>query len=47
VLGGKPLPSAPGTLFLWHDGQSNVGHIHPDDNRSLMTIGEVIDAWRK
>lgn len=46
VLGGKPLPSDLETFFSWHDGQRAVAHIHPDDNRSLMTVGEIIDAWK-
>jgi cell wall assembly regulator SMI1 len=46
VLGGKPLPRDLETFFHWHDGQSGVAHIHPGDNRSTMTIDEVIDAWK-
>ena len=34
------------TIYKWHNGQSYEYSINQDDNRSLLPINEVIEAWR-
>jgi cell wall assembly regulator SMI1 len=46
VFHGKPVPREVAALFAWHDGQSKPKAIHPDDNRTLLSIDAAIDAWK-
>ncbi len=45
VFGGKPVPADLATFFRWHDGQSKIASLHPDDNRTPMSIDGAIEAW--
>jgi cell wall assembly regulator SMI1 len=33
-------------LFAWHDGQRGARQLHPEDNRTLLSVDEALDAWR-
>jgi nitrous oxidase accessory protein NosD/cell wall assembly regulator SMI1 len=45
VFEGGPLRDDVAAFFQWHDGQSKVASVHPDDNRTPMSIDEAVEAW--
>jgi cell wall assembly regulator SMI1 len=41
----KEIPLDLLTLYRWHNGQLGHYALNPDDNRTLLPIKEVIEAW--
>ncbi len=43
---GEQVPQDLETLYKWHNGQTGYYSLNQEDNRTLLSISEVIEAWK-
>jgi predicted DNA-binding WGR domain protein/cell wall assembly regulator SMI1 len=46
VFGGASLPADLRIWFGWHDGQEGTTGIVPDQNRTLLSVQQAMEAWK-
>lgn len=46
VFDGKPIPPEIETWFRWHNGQGGYSSLSPENNRTLLSVEQLIESWK-